>query len=127
MRPRSDERGQALVLTTLAMVGVVMFLAVVVTTGESVAAKIRLQGAADAAAYSGAVMQARGLNVLAGFNGYLRAVDRFYTVAEGSWFGAVFAAAACDCPYPIEAWYRTAGRTLQKVCDPKALDGRASQ
>ncbi len=126
MPRRLDERGQALVLSLLALAVVVACLAGVVNSHEAVAVKLTLQDTADAAAYSAAVMQARGLNVLAALNGYLRAVDRFYTAAVASWFAAVAASAGCKCPQPVEAWWRLERPLVKKVCDPQAL-GKIAQ
>lgn len=63
-----DEGGQ---ITFLAVVGAAAFaslLLLVIQTGYGTGEKIRLQNAADAAAYSGAAWSARGLNVISTLN-----------------------------------------------------------
>jgi len=60
-----DERGVVSVLSVFAVLLLVMLLGYVMNVGRQVDSKIRLQNAADAAAFSGGVMIARGMNVLA--------------------------------------------------------------
>lgn len=66
MTRRSDalrhERGQALALLLMLLAALLGGLLFVFNSGQIVAAKLRLVGAADAAAYSGALAEARSLN-----------------------------------------------------------------
>jgi len=64
-RLRQDERGVVSVLSVFAVLLLVMLLGYVMNVGRQVDSKIRLQNAADAAAFTGGVMIARGMNVLA--------------------------------------------------------------
>lgn len=59
------QRGQALVLGLLLLAVAVASLAMLRGVGRVVEARMRLTHAADAAAYSGALAQARRLNLLA--------------------------------------------------------------
>ena len=66
--PRSSLRGQALVMFVV-LVGVLMLgLILLFSTGQAVNKKVRLTHAADAAAYSVAVQQARAMNFAAYMN-----------------------------------------------------------
>ena len=62
------ERGQVLALLLLLWAALLGGLLLVFNSGQIVAAKVRLVGAADAAAYSAAVWQARALNFQAYMN-----------------------------------------------------------
>ncbi|CAB3627241.1 MAG: hypothetical protein J0I68_19570 [Achromobacter sp.] len=64
-RPRITQRGQALVLGMMLAATVSAALAMLYALGRTVEARARLIHAADAAAYSGALEQARQLNFLA--------------------------------------------------------------
>jgi len=61
----ADERGVISILTVFAALMLTMLLGMVINVGLQVDGKVRMQNAADAAAYSGAVGVARGLNGLA--------------------------------------------------------------
>src|SRR5260370_28415161 len=74
----SDERGTISVLSVVTIVAVTVVLGMVINAGRQVDEKVRLQNAADAAAYSGGAVIARGLNALA-FSNHL----------EGEIFGLV--------------------------------------
>ncbi|HLJ11188.1 MAG TPA: Tad domain-containing protein, partial [Planctomycetaceae bacterium] len=67
-----DERGTISLLSVIAIVALTMVLGMVMNAGREVDEKVRLQNAADAAAYSGGVVMARGLNALA-FSNHLEA------------------------------------------------------
>lgn len=69
LRPRLPrERGQALVLALVCMLVFVVGVLVLFNTGQAVNKKVQLNNAADAAAYSAAVQQARAYNVIAYLN-----------------------------------------------------------
>lgn len=63
--PRATQRGQALVLGMMLAATVSAALAMLYALGRTVESRARLTHAADAAAYSGALAQARQLNFLA--------------------------------------------------------------
>jgi Putative Flp pilus-assembly TadE/G-like len=67
-RIRSAERGQVLVLFLLIFVTCALVGAVAVTVGQMVVRRQQAQAVVDAAAFSGAAAQARGLNTIARFN-----------------------------------------------------------
>jgi hypothetical protein len=59
-----DERGTISFLTVFAVLILVMLLGMVMNVGRQVDGKIRMQNAADSAAYSGGLVIARGMNTL---------------------------------------------------------------
>lgn len=60
-----DDRGVISILTVFAILLLVMLLGYVMNVGRQVDSKIRMQNAADAAAFSGGVVLARAMNALA--------------------------------------------------------------
>lgn len=68
MAPRRQQGGQAMVVTTVMLAGMVLAWLLVFNVGQTVNAKLRLNAAADAAAYSAALWQARSLNYQAYLN-----------------------------------------------------------
>src|SRR5882724_9185717 len=60
-----DERGTISILSVLTIFVLTIVLGMVINAGRQVDEKIRMQNAADAATYSGAVVVARGYNALA--------------------------------------------------------------
>lgn len=67
-----DERGTITVMSVITIFVLTMVLGMVINAGREVDEKVRLQNAADAAAYSGGVVMARGYNALA-FSNHLEA------------------------------------------------------
>src|SRR5262245_1779144 len=67
-----DERGTISVMSVITIFALTLVLGMVINAGRHVDEKIRLQNAADAAAYSGGAVMARGLNALA-FSNHLEA------------------------------------------------------
>ncbi|MHB1057458.1 MAG: pilus assembly protein TadG-related protein [Rhodanobacter sp.] len=65
---RTAQRGQALVLAVVALLVLCIGVIVVFNTGQAVSRKVELINAADAAAYSAAVQQARAYNLIAYMN-----------------------------------------------------------
>ncbi|MFC1851949.1 TadE/TadG family type IV pilus assembly protein [candidate division CSSED10-310 bacterium] len=61
---RSDKDGQSMVFIALILFTMVCFIAITINVGVFISHKIHNQGIADAAALSGAVWQARGLNLI---------------------------------------------------------------
>jgi len=64
-RLHGDERGSISIVSVFAVMFLAMLLGMVMNVGRHVDGKIRMQNAADAAAYSGGVVLARGMNTLA--------------------------------------------------------------
>lgn len=60
----ADERGQISIFFLLAAIPLIFLLALIFNTANQTAKKIETQGAADAAVLSGAVWEARGMNLL---------------------------------------------------------------
>jgi hypothetical protein len=60
-----DQRGTISIVSVFAMLLLTMLLGMVMNVGRQVDGKIRMQNATDAAAYSGGVVLARGMNTLA--------------------------------------------------------------
>jgi hypothetical protein len=64
-RLHGDERGTISILTVFAVLALTMLLGTVMNMARQVDGKIRMQNAADAVAYSGGLVLARGMNTLA--------------------------------------------------------------
>jgi len=64
-RLHRDQGGTISILTVFAVLLLTMLLGMVMNVGRHADGKIRMQNAADAAAYSGGVVMARGMNTLA--------------------------------------------------------------
>src|SRR6266853_5731108 len=60
-----DERGTISIMSVVTIFALTVVLGMVINAGRQVDEKVRLQNAADAAAYSGGAVIARGLNALA--------------------------------------------------------------
>jgi hypothetical protein len=65
---RGNERGQSIVLVAIMVLSFMMFFTFALNTGLLIHAKISVQAAADAAAYSGAATQGRYLNSISFLN-----------------------------------------------------------
>lgn len=65
---RNPEHGQALIYTVMVMLVLVCFIALVINAGRTINWKIKMQNSADASAVSGAIWQARALNMIAALN-----------------------------------------------------------
>ena len=80
-----DERGSMSIVSVFAVMFLAMLLGMVMNAGRHVDGKLRMQNAADSAAYSGGVVLARGMNTLAFTNLMLCdvfAVDAFLREAR---------------------------------------------
>lgn len=64
-RVHSDQRGTMSIVSVFAMMLMAMLLGMLINSARQVDGKIKMQNAADAAAYSGGVVIARGMNSLA--------------------------------------------------------------
>lgn len=109
MTPRTGARGQALVLSLLLLVAGAAALLQLYSGGQLVHEKSRLTHAADAAAYSGALVQARALNFQAYANrahiAHQVAMAHLVTLASWAQFGDAQAgqAAAANPPKSVVA------------------------
>jgi hypothetical protein len=65
IRLHRDQRGSISFATVFALLLLTMLLGMVINTGRQIDSKVKLQNAADASAYSGGVVVARGMNSLA--------------------------------------------------------------
>lgn len=65
LRLHGDESGTISILSVFAVMVLAMLLGMVMNVGRNTDGKLRMQNAADAAAYSGGVVIARGMNTLA--------------------------------------------------------------
>lgn len=128
-----DEDGQALVFVAITLVTLVFFVALVVNVGHVVTWRVRVQNSVDAAAYSGASVQANSLAILAALNLLLAILYGFilwafiiaviltilYIIALSvSWlFGIGAALAAAIQPFMQAAWqlYKYLRKYLPKV------------
>lgn len=108
-RLHRDQQGSISVLSVFAVLLLTMLLGMVMNVGRHVDSKVRMQNAADAAAYSGGVVIARGLNTLTFSNRLL--FDVFALTA--------FMREARDrnaekyVPEIIEAWRSEAGKFIK--------------
>ncbi len=113
-RLHRDETGTISILTVFAVLMLAALLGMVMNVGRQVDGKIRMQNAADATAYSGALVVARGMNALAFTNHLL--FDVFALTA--------FCREARDqhsdkyVPEILAAW-KKAGEQFQKSSFPK--------
>ncbi len=64
-RLHRDQRGTISIISVFVVMVLTMLLGMVMNVGRQIDGKIRLQNSADAAAYSGSVVLARGMNTLA--------------------------------------------------------------
>ncbi|MFP6612796.1 MAG: Tad domain-containing protein, partial [Pirellulales bacterium] len=64
-RVHRDERGTISIVSVFALIILAMLLGMVLNVGFQADSKVKMQNAADAAAYSGGVVMARGMNTLA--------------------------------------------------------------
>jgi hypothetical protein len=64
-RLHPDQSGAMSIIAVFAVLGLTMLLGMAINVGRQTDGKLRMQNAADAAAYSGGVVMARGLNTLA--------------------------------------------------------------
>jgi len=67
-RARNDKNGQALIFVALILFVCICFLAYTINVGHRISVKIEMQNAADAATISGALWEARGLNMISILN-----------------------------------------------------------
>jgi hypothetical protein len=79
---RHDERGAVMVLGVFMLVIAAGFLYYLTGLGDAIVVKERMQDAADAAAYSGAIVHARGMNALALINILMAAVLAAYVLLK---------------------------------------------
>lgn len=104
-----DENGQAVVFIALTLLLMVVWVMFVINSGNTMAGKIEMINAADAAGYSGTIWMARGLNTAAILNktqAYLLAI---ILLIESMNRTHQFAAYALIAMYGIGAWMMATG------------------
>jgi hypothetical protein len=83
-----DERGVISIMSVVTIFVLTIVLGMVINAGRQVDEKIRMQNAADAATYSGAVVMARGYNALA-FSNHVEAevfaLTAYFRTAKSTW------------------------------------------
>src|SRR5579862_3829234 len=105
-RLHRDERGSMSIVSVFAVLFLAMLLGMVMNAGRDVDGKIRMQNAADSAAYSGGIVLARGMNTLAFTNHLLCdvfAVTAFLREARDQ-------NSASYSPDILAAWNKVAGQ-----------------
>src|SRR5208282_4561553 len=108
VRLHRDERGSMSIVSVFAVMFLIMLLGMVMNVGRHVDGKLRMQNAADAAAYSGGVVLARGMNTLAFTNHMLCdvfAVTAFLREAKYQNSASYFTSAT---PSILAAWSNVA-------------------
>ncbi len=136
-RLHHDNHGQAIVFIALVIFVLVAFAVVVINTGARVHQKIQMQTAADAAAYSGAAVKAKGMNMIVFVNivmvlimsiivllKFLKiAVDVFIYTLLGicvtcAWtflFTAGLSCAACGLDLEIKLWWSRVQHMIDNI------------
>jgi len=113
-RLHRDQRGVISILTVFAVLLLAALLGMVMNVGRQVDGKIRMQNAADAVAYSGGVVIARGMNTLAFTNHLL-----FDVFALTAWAREATERHSDKYIAGILAAWDKAGRTFQTSGLPK--------
>jgi len=101
-----DQRGSMSIVSVFALLFLAMLLGMVMNVGRHVDGKLRMQNAADSAAYSGGVVLSRGMNTLAFTNHLLCdvfAVTAFFREANNE-------NSASYAPQILGAWNKVAGQ-----------------
>lgn len=109
-RVHRDQRGSISIVTVFALLMFTMLLIMVVNVGTHVDDKLKMQNAADASAYSGGVIIARGMNGLAFSNHLLSDVFAMTAFLRESRDRN----AESLVPPVLDAW-RAVGQTLQQA------------
>lgn len=65
---KNKQKGQIIVFVLICCGFLVLFLSITIGVGQTVNARMKIQNAVDAAALSGAIWQARGLNIISDLN-----------------------------------------------------------
>jgi hypothetical protein len=109
-----DQRGSITIVSVFAAMLLTMLLGMVMNVGRQVDGKIRMQNAADASAYSGGLVLARGMNTLAFTNHLLFDVFAMTAFMREAQEGN----AASYVPEILEAWNQI-GPVFQQAPFPK--------
>ncbi len=96
-------------------------MALVVNTGFLMSNKMQIQNAVDSSAYSGAVVQARGLNILSALNQSLEQVHAAYQKGLYSWTAAVLADEGKPEGPAQKMWRMVNESPLRAICSPAYL------
>jgi len=99
-----DENGQAVVFIALTLLLMVVWVMLVINSGNTIAGKIEMTNAADAAGYSGTIWMARGLNTAAILNKTQAYILAIILLTESMNRTHQFAAFALIGMYALGAW-----------------------
>ncbi|MBI3593475.1 MAG: Tad domain-containing protein [Nitrospirae bacterium] len=116
-----NQKGSIFIFSLFTILVLTGFLAIVANGGYLITNKIQIQNAVDSAAYSGAVVQARGLNTLSALNQTLANVDSVYQKALFAWTSAVLADEG-EPEGPAQTFWRSIyEKPLRAICSPEYL------
>jgi hypothetical protein len=118
-----DQQGTISIITVFAVMLLTMLLGMVANVGRQVDHKIKMQNAADAAAYSGGVVLARGFNTLAFTNHLLCDVFALTAFLREARDGN----SASYAPLVLDAWEQVAPLFISSGFDKFERLGRAIQ
>ncbi len=116
-----NQRGSILILSIFGIFIFVGFLALIANTGFLISNKIQIQNTVDSSAYSGAVVQARGLNVLSSLNQSLDEVTGTYRKFLFLWSAAVLADRGQPEGPAQKIWRLRFEKPLEMLCSPISL------
>ena len=116
------QEGSILIVSLFGLLVLVVFMAYLANASFLIAAKVQLQNSVDASAFSGAIWQARGLNILSALNTGLIEIDETYRLALAAWIAAVVADDEVPEGPAQEAWRIAYQRKLTAICSPRYLD-----
>ncbi|MHB8481826.1 MAG: pilus assembly protein TadG-related protein [Nitrospiria bacterium] len=117
----SSQKGSILILSIFGIFIFAGFLAFIANTGFLIVNKIQMQNAVDSSAYSGAVVQARGLNVLSSLNQSLEEVAGTYRKLLFLWSLAVLADRGQPEGPAQKIWRLRFEKPLRMLCSPGSL------
>ncbi len=122
-----DRDGQAIIVIALVMFTIVCFFALTINVGHRITAKVEMQNAADAAVMSGAIWNARGMNMICILNVGMteclaliimfRAFKKTFTVAQIALPICHAAATACAAIPFVGAAISAAWNALLAIAD----------
>jgi hypothetical protein len=122
MKRCENEKGSILLLSIFAIFVLAAFLALIVNGSFLIIEKIVMQNAVDASAYSGAVVQARGLNLLSLLNRFLVETRATYESDLLAW-RAAWVADEFEPEGPAQRIWRAERQAyLSRICAPSRLD-----
>jgi hypothetical protein len=121
MMARLNQNGSMIILSIFVIFILIVFMALAVNAGYLITHKIQMQNAVDSSAYSGAVIQARGLNLLSALNQSLEMVTASYQKGLTLWGAAVLADQGKPEGPLQKAWRFSFEKPLRTLCSPSYL------